>query len=471
MDATREDLFGDGSFSIPEDGDDSLPGFGADAAHPLRLHPASAQASWPFAAPAAPKPALLCAAPLCTPPGDFDDPLQAVRLRRQFNVTQPDTWDPMASADCKEVLLFSSDPLRPALPATQEVAAVISEAFKGCLGVKACLEASVPELLEAIAENANYQVVQVSRIQNIVRFSMHEQFKRSYGVDRDSRVYHGTTAASASIIAKMGFRVSTSQRAKYGHGIYAASNVWEALAYAEPCAHSHLQTFLIADLARGPTRVGYHNMMDFGSDAEGRMVLTATNEEKTIFCAAYEDQLYAHYIVTMRYMREREHTPAHYAQVCIYNPCIYALFKVQAPAVPPAPTSAKSLAPKPRKVQELSSHSCFRVGDNVKVTSTYKALHFCRGLHGRIAKIVKDGHTHFCIEFADDALKKNIKFATETTLLYKVWHTDLEWMRCTVAQIEALPAPAPAPAPASAALAQVASDAALLLSLKKRKRA
>lgn len=456
MDATREGLLGDGSLSIPEDGDDSLPDFGTDNC-----------SAWPFAAPpvcAAPPP--VCAAALCTnAAADFDDPLQALRLRRQFNVAQPDTWDPMASTDCKEVLLFSADPLRPAPPPTQELAALISGVFRGCLGAHACLGASVPELVRAIAESANYEVVEVSRIQNIVRFSMHEQFKRSYGIDRVARVYHGTSAANSSIIAKMGFRVSTSQRAKYGKGIYAAKDVWEALAYADPCEDSLRQTFVVADLAHGPTRVGYHDMVDFGTDAEGRMILTATNEHKTIFCAAYEDQLYAHYSVTMRYMREREHTPAHYAEVRLYHPSIYDLLKAQAPEVPPAPASARALAPKPRMVQELSSHACFRVGDPVKIKTTYKAMHFCRGLHGRIVKIVKDGHTHFCIAFTDEVLKKNIKFANQTTLQYKEWHTDLECLRCTVAQIEALPAPTPA------ALAQISSDAALLLSLKKRKRA
>jgi hypothetical protein len=80
----------------------------------------------------------------------------------------------------------------------------------------------------------------------------------------------------------MGFRNAASQRAKFGKGIYAAANVWEALAYAQPETHSLVQTFLVADLWQGPSRVGHENMIDFGQNASAKQILTTTNPEETI---------------------------------------------------------------------------------------------------------------------------------------------------------------------------------------------
>jgi hypothetical protein len=237
-------------------------------------------------------------------------------------VWKPATWDPMTGVDHAEVLLFSADP--PALSAEVECANVLAETFKSCFGPET--PSSVSKLVECIADSSTYKVLSITRLQNLARYSMHKQLGRGYGIRSARQVYHGTTKASASTIAKVGFRNAVSQRALFGKGIYAAANVWEALAYAEPEAYSNVQTFLVADLLQGPTRVGHEQMIDFGRDLSNEQILTATNPQETIFCAAYENQLYAHYSITVRFLAEREHLPS--ARKIVggwYHPAVWSL--------------------------------------------------------------------------------------------------------------------------------------------------
>jgi hypothetical protein len=257
----------------------------------------------------------------------WKDPLEVVRQRRRFGTDEPATWDPMTGVDHAEVLLFSAGWGTPVLhfsadphPAEVECANVLAETFKSCFGPET--PSSVSKLVECIADSSNYKVLSITRLQNLARYSMHKQFGRSYGISSARQVYHWTTKASANTIAKVGFRNAVSPRALFGKGIYAAANVWEALAYAEPEAYSNVQTLLVADLLQGPTRVGHEQMIDFGRDLSNKQILTATNPQETIFCAAYEDQLYAHYSITVRFLAEREHLPSARKIVGGYHPAV-----------------------------------------------------------------------------------------------------------------------------------------------------
>lgn len=383
----------------------------------------------------------------------WNDPLEVVRQRRRFDTDEPATWDPMTGVDHGEVLLFSSNPPAPA--AEVECANVLTETFKSCFGPET--PSSVSKLVECIADSSNYKVLSITRLQNLARYSMHKLFGRGYGISSARQVYHGTTKTSASTIAKVGFRNAVSQRALFGKGIYAAANVWEALAYAEPEAHSNVQTFLVADLLQGPTRVGHENMVDFGRDLSNKQILTTTNPQETIFCAAYEDQLYAHYRITVRFLAERRLLPS--ARKIVggwYHPAVWSLIKAQAAAGAAVAAAAPvfgvfvvGLHTGFLTAVELPSHKSFKTGDTVKVVRTLKPFSFCHGAVGRIAKIVKDGHVHFCVEFDSPDLQDRTKLANKKQI-YK-WHTDLAWLCCRDSHIETVTAPAPGAQDAPAA--------------------
>jgi hypothetical protein len=390
----------------------------------------------------------------------YHDPIEAVRERRRFGTDEPETWDPMSGGLSAEVVLFSTE--QPCTAGGAECAGLLRESFKSCFGPDA--PSSVSELVGTILERSNYQVLSVTRLQNIARYSMHKSFGRSYGIDSTRRVYHGTSQANAGIIARVGFRNAASQRAKFGKGIYAAANVWEALAYAEPAAQSNVQTFLAADLFQGPTRVGHENMADFGLDLAEKQILTTTNPEETVFCAAYEDQLYAHYCVTVRFMIERALTSTATSIVRLWHPSVWSLLKAQSGQPPSVrkPVFAVPLPatlPRAARVKELKVHMGFRQGDTVKVVQTLKPFPFCLGATGRIDKIIKDGHVHFCVELDDPALRERLKLRNSTA--YQ-WHTDLAMMRCRISHIQRVP---PTPAAAAQVSFAAAADAALLLSI------
>jgi hypothetical protein len=173
---------------------------------------------------------------------------------------------------------------------------------------------------------------------------MHDAFKRVYSIDNTRTVYHGTSGASATTISKTGFRGACSQRSKFGKGIYTSSNIWEALAYAEP-APDLTQTFLVVNLLQGPTTLGQVEMVDFGSDAAGNQILTATNPDNTIFCASHGDQLLATYRVSVRFDSSTKHTPAQQNLIRMYHPTIWELIKKQ--TLPLPPTAPLFLLPNP----------------------------------------------------------------------------------------------------------------------------
>ena len=238
-------------------------------------------------------------------------------------------WDDMPRGCVfSEVPIFS---IHSAIPGGREAAGVLAEAFP------TCIDGPFPSHAQALAgieERSNYKVVEIVRVQNISWASMHDAFKRMYSIENTRTVYHGTTGASATTISKTGFRKACSQRSKFGKGIYTSSNIWEALAYAEP-APDLTQTFLVVNLLQGPTTLGQVEMVDFGSDAAGNLILTATNPENTIFCASHGDQLLATYRVSVRFDSSTKHTPVQQNLIRMYHPTIWELIKKQTLPLPP----------------------------------------------------------------------------------------------------------------------------------------
>ena len=352
--------------------------------------------------------------------------------------------------------------------ADAECAQVLAETFRSCFGPEP--PPTVAGMLRVVADRSNYEVLSVTRLQNPTRYSMHRHFGRSYAVDGARKVYHGTTQGSASAIARVGFRNAASQRAKFGKGIYAASSVWEALAYAQPEGPSNAQTVLVADLLQGPTAVGSENLADFGQDGEGAQVLTTTNPEGKIFCAAYEDQLYAHYSVTARFVLERTHLLTAHLVVDVYHPSLWSLIKTRRDTQPAARKPIFALAPPvpgpggalpaPPRVRELASHMGLKQGDAVRVVRTLKRFVFCQGAGGRIAKIMKDGHVHFCVALDSPELRERVALGNQRRA-YE-WHAEPAWLRCSVSHIETVtagPSGAPGAPAAPAALAAVPAKA------------
>ena len=211
-----------------------------------------------------------------------------------------------------------------------EVREVLAEAFGALMFAPGD---SLATVLARVRQACNYEIVGVWRVQNIPRAGMHGSFKQIYATGRARTVYHGTTPQNALHINRVGFRGSCCQRAKWGKGIYAAADVWQALAYAEPAADM-TQTVLVVQLLEGPTRVGSPNLSDFGLDALGRQVLTTTDPAHTVFCASHGDQLLSSYRIEARLL-PGPHTCSHKQAVHMYHPAVHALVHPAAPAPPP----------------------------------------------------------------------------------------------------------------------------------------
>jgi hypothetical protein len=311
----------------------------------------------------------LSAPEAAAPDAAAPDPLEALR-RRRLCAEPPATWDPGGPArGLLEVALLAPapgrapnsapgpapgpGPPRPCRPgAAAECRALLAAAFRRTLGFEP--PRALRALLEELALRSNYEILSVTRLQNPARHAMHCHFARVYAVDKPRRVYHGTTPARAAAIARHGFRTAASQRAKFGKGIYTAADPWEALAYAEPDPASQAQCLLVADLLQGPTSVGAADLADFGVDEQGTPITTTTNAEGSIFCAAYEDQLYAHYLVTARFRLECLRDLSSAPCVRAFHPQLWKLIQAARSAEPPVVKPLFALKPPAQEATPLA---------------------------------------------------------------------------------------------------------------------
>lgn len=85
----------------------------------------------------------------------------------------------------------------------------------------------------------------------------------------------------------------------------------------------------------------------------------------------------------------------------------------------------------------------FKQGDAVKIVQTLKPFVFCRGGGGRIEKIMKDGHVHFCVALDSPELQERVRLRNKNRV-YE-WHTELAWLRCRVSHIETVTVPSSIP--------------------------
>ena len=193
----------------------------------------------------------------------------------------------------------------------QECFGVLQHAF--CPG----FVGDLPQLTQAIGQQSNFEICEVTSLRNKAQHSMHQQFKESYDVVQSVVSYHGTEQAET--IARTGFRGAASKRAKFGRGVYSSKDVYHALAYSKLTADDKM-TFLVVDLHLGPVALGREDQVfpstllfpptvrfphtihsqvlsrlpslvsasqvDFGQNMHGQQVLTLTNAEGDIYCSS-----------------------------------------------------------------------------------------------------------------------------------------------------------------------------------------
>tara|TARA_B100001142_G_scaffold330339_1_gene398305 strand:- start:8338 stop:10236 length:1899 start_codon:yes stop_codon:yes gene_type:complete len=225
---------------------------------------------------------------------------------------------------------------------SDEAARVLLTMFPSC--VQVVNQQGLDDIALQIALKSNYKVKQIFRITNTAREEMHGCFKACYNISNERMVMHGTSEDAAKCIVKTGFRAAAGQRSKYGRGVYSTSDEWQALAYAKPNDRDWTQTVLVSSLLVGPSKLGKECMIDYGDDDQGRQILTATNEDRTIFCASHEEQMLAQYRVTVRFQVQVKPTDEHKRVVKIHHPSIFEAFikrrmsHVSAALVAPVPS-------------------------------------------------------------------------------------------------------------------------------------
>jgi len=174
---------------------------------------------------------------------------------------------------------------------------------------------------------SNYEIISIHSVQNTNLKAMHDTFNVVHQIGKPRTVYHGSTGKSIANIAKTGFRGSACSRSKHGRGIYTSSNLWEALSYAEPEKDTLYQSVIVTDLLQGPTIMGTQDLVEFGFNSANQEILTSTNAENTIFCAARESQLLTKYIIVFKFDQTAAHGEDQNVIIKFYNIAIWALIR------------------------------------------------------------------------------------------------------------------------------------------------
>ena len=169
------------------------------------------------------------------------------------------------------------------------------------------LVSDLPLLTQTVVSQTNFQVTEVTRVENKPLWDMHRQYSESYTIQYTRRVYHVTGQTDS--ITLFGFHGAVSKSAKFGRGIYVSVSVFPVLTYTELTTEDTL-TFLVVQLHLGPVGLGKENQVlvicrtfqlrprsetllkrcsqvDFGQDPFGQQILTLTNPEVDIYCASH----------------------------------------------------------------------------------------------------------------------------------------------------------------------------------------
>jgi len=167
---------------------------------------------------------------------------------------------------------------------------------------------------------SNFRVVAVVAVDNALRAGLQQLLRVTFGLTARSdvcTVYHGTRSEHIASIVRSGLRGAACQRAAAGRGVYTSRDLWEAVAYSPPDRH-HLQYVLRCDLVCGPTAQGAADQVDFGADACGAAVLTATCPAQRVLVPLHDAQLVVRDIIVVQHLSS---TPswAQLAAVRFYN--------------------------------------------------------------------------------------------------------------------------------------------------------
>jgi len=73
------------------------------------------------------------------------------------------------------------------------LAAAFSQSCQGCVTVT-----SAQDVAKCVLTESNYEIISVSRVQNIPRAGMHASFRREYNIENTRTVYHGTNIIVAT---------------------------------------------------------------------------------------------------------------------------------------------------------------------------------------------------------------------------------------------------------------------------------
>lgn len=326
------------------------------------------------------------------------------KSQQWFVPSQYKTWAVMPDGvNLQEVLIYSKVPsLLTDVTCEAEAAGVLRDAFPRYI-IDPNAEMNISAIVSIIEHRYNYEVFSISRVQNIRRAAMYEACKRCYDIKEHRTVYHGTTMMNANSISATGFREACAKRGMYGKGSYFATNVWQAITYAEPAPCS-TQTLFVCHLLEGQSTVGTCEQTCFGTNADGVSYITTTNSEKTIYCASMDSQILVTHRIEMRFLANRPHTTAVERSVSIYNFSVWGLIvdmKMKAKIADAASQSAKQASKALVPCVDMQKYGNLCVGDRVKITKPFLIYNIVKNKEGILRRIFKDTRLHYCVEICD----------------------------------------------------------------------
>jgi len=372
------------------------------------------------------------------PDGSFVDDLPA-----HAEEPKPPSADPPAhwQDGVRERLLFSASINQNVKCSDEaEVQSLLGKTFADCFDATTPSDTmSLAEMIGQIEAKSNYTIEMIFRVQNRIRYKMHQTFKEAHGLAEipERLVFHGTSYSTAKMISHEGFRGAASTRSAYGTGIYCTDSKWLALLYADPVRMQdddkfieNVQSLIVADMIQGnSTRLGESGMLDFGYDDQGYEIMTSANTEGSILCVKYEDQLLPRYRIAVRYMGDRALTQEVDKFVNLWHSDIFSSFvkparvvfqsdgkgpanqafppkiaRIMAIAAAGGSAAVHNTAP---KVEVLQMHHGWKLGDRVILCKPLADYRFVKDRPGEIAFIEKVNSSVFIYIKVDDIVDSN----------------------------------------------------------------
>ena len=289
-----------------------------------------------------------------------------------------------------------------------------------------------------------YEVVRVVRVQDSCRREMYESFRRVYRIANEADTFYGASFAAAESIAEAGIRVERGQRAQLGTGVYSTSNVWEALAAAEPDPERDLmQELFVCKIALGSCSVRGGDEADFGCTMHGKEILTKTNTEHTIFCCKYENQVLLQYRVQLRIaLRASVDWSLLLRTQRIHHADVHAAIRAQSAsstivlAQNSTPVTMEEVKVQVKGINRIdtfrfpTTYKGFRVGGRVEMVKMSSDLQIFAGERGVIKRIARrvHGHGYFMVELDRREAWPNVRAIQPLKLPQRQEH----WLVCKV---------------------------------------